>query len=216
MKRLLRARTAGKAFCCPSVLPREFLDDYVGEDNPVRAIDVFVDGLDLRGLGFEGVVAETTGRPAYHPATMLKIYVYGYIQQIQSNERLERGNGAQRRDDVADSPVDAGFQDDRGFSQGQRPGDPLCLLAIRRAVSKPEPLRPRDGGDRRKPVQGRFNSRDQIEFSRGSLGRRMEQVEASIERWLGAGDGGSSGRRVGASQVGAAEGQDRLAARADA
>ena len=48
------------------------------EDNPVRAIDVFVDELDLRGVGFEGVVAETTGRPAYHPATMLKIYVYGW------------------------------------------------------------------------------------------------------------------------------------------
>jgi hypothetical protein len=56
----------------------------------VRATDVFVDELDLRGLGFEGVVAETTGRPAYHPATMLKIYVYGYVNQIQSSRRLER------------------------------------------------------------------------------------------------------------------------------
>ena len=72
------------------VLLPEFLDDYVGEDNPVRAIDVFVDELDLRGLGFEGVVAETTGRPAYHPATMLKIYVYGYVNQIHSSRRLER------------------------------------------------------------------------------------------------------------------------------
>ena len=56
----------------------------------MRAIDVFVDELDLRGLGFEGVVAETTGRPAYHPATMLKISVYGYVKQIQSSRRLER------------------------------------------------------------------------------------------------------------------------------
>src|SRR5271155_238082 len=72
------------------VLLPEFLDDYVAEDNPVRAIDVFVDELDLRGLGFEGVVAETTGRPAYHPAMMLKIYVYGYVNQIQSSRRLER------------------------------------------------------------------------------------------------------------------------------
>ena len=72
------------------VLLPEFLDDYVAEDNPVRAIDVFVDELDLRGLGFEGVVAETTGRPAYHPATMLKIYVCGYVNQIQSSRRLER------------------------------------------------------------------------------------------------------------------------------
>ena len=60
------------------------------EDNPVWVIDVFVDELDLRGLGFEGVVAETTGRPAYHPATVLKIYVYGYVNQIQSSRRLER------------------------------------------------------------------------------------------------------------------------------
>ena len=60
----------------------EYLDDYVAEDNPVRVIDVFVDELDLRALGFEGVVPEATGRPAYHPATLLKIYVYGYLNQI--------------------------------------------------------------------------------------------------------------------------------------
>ncbi len=72
------------------VLLPEFLDDYVAEDNPVRAIDVFVDELDLQALGFEGVVPEETGRPAYHPATMLKIYVYGYVNQIQSSRRLER------------------------------------------------------------------------------------------------------------------------------
>jgi transposase len=72
------------------VLLPEFLDDYVTEASPVRAIDVFADELDLAALGFEGAVAETTGRPAYHPATMLKIYVYGYVNQIQSSRRLER------------------------------------------------------------------------------------------------------------------------------
>src|ERR1700722_10602503 len=71
------------------VLLSEFLDDYVGEDNPVRAIDVFVDELDLRGLGFSGVVPEVTGRPAYHPATLLKIYLYGYLNRIQSSRRLD-------------------------------------------------------------------------------------------------------------------------------
>ena len=55
----------------------ERLDDYLGEDNPVRAIDAFVDKLDLAGLGFGGVEPETTGRPVYHPATLLKNYVYG-------------------------------------------------------------------------------------------------------------------------------------------
>ena len=69
------------------VLLPEFLDDYVAEDDPVRAIDVFVDELDLRGLGVEGVAPKETGRPTYHPATMLKIYVYGYINQVQSSSR---------------------------------------------------------------------------------------------------------------------------------
>src|SRR5580765_5545719 len=72
------------------VLLPEFLDDYVAEDNPVRAIDVFVDKLDLEALGFAGVVPEVTGRPAYHPATLLKIYLYGYLNRIQSSRRLER------------------------------------------------------------------------------------------------------------------------------
>ena len=72
------------------VLLPEFLDDYVAEDNPVRAIDVFVDKLDLRRLGFSGVVPEVTGRPAYHHATLLKIYLYGYLNRIQSSRRLER------------------------------------------------------------------------------------------------------------------------------
>ena len=62
----------------------------MAENHPVRVIEAFFEALDLRGLGFDGVVPETTGRPAYHPATMLKICVYGYINQIQSSRRLER------------------------------------------------------------------------------------------------------------------------------
>src|SRR6201984_841521 len=72
------------------VLLPEYLDDYVAEDNPVRVIDVFVDELDLGALGFDGVIPEETGRPAYHPGGLLKIYVYGYINQIASSRRLER------------------------------------------------------------------------------------------------------------------------------
>ena len=73
-----------------AVLLPEYLDDYVSEENPVRVIDVFVEELDLGALGFAGVVPETTGRPAYHPGLLLKIYVYGYINQIASIRRLER------------------------------------------------------------------------------------------------------------------------------
>ena len=72
-----------------TLLP-ECLDDYVGEDNPVRVIDVFIDELDLKGLGFEGMTPAATGRPAYHPATLLKLYVYGYLNKVQSSRRLER------------------------------------------------------------------------------------------------------------------------------
>ena len=66
------------------------LDDYVTENNPVRVIEAFIDELDLGRLGFDGVVPETTGRPAYHPATLLKIYLYGYLNRIPSSRRLER------------------------------------------------------------------------------------------------------------------------------
>jgi transposase len=72
------------------VLLPELLDDYVSEENPVRVIDVFIEELNLAALGFEGVVPEATGRPAYHPGLLLKIYVYGYINQIASSRRLER------------------------------------------------------------------------------------------------------------------------------
>ena len=72
-----------------TLLP-ECLDDYITEENPVRVVDVFVDELDLGALGFEGVDPAATGRPAYHPAVLLKIYIYGYLNRIQSSRRLER------------------------------------------------------------------------------------------------------------------------------
>jgi transposase len=72
-----------------TLLP-EAIEDYVGEENPVRVIDAFVEMLDLAALGFEGVIPEETGRPSYHPATMLKIYMYGYLNQVQSSRGLER------------------------------------------------------------------------------------------------------------------------------
>ena len=68
----------------------ERLDDFIAEDNPVRATDVFVDGLDLRSLGFSSVMLHATGRPAYHPGVLLKLYIYGYLKRIQSSCRLER------------------------------------------------------------------------------------------------------------------------------
>jgi transposase len=72
-----------------STLFPEHLDDYIAEDNPVRVIDVFVDELGLKELGFAGMEPEVTGRPAYDPASLLKIYIYGYLNRIQSSRRLE-------------------------------------------------------------------------------------------------------------------------------
>src|SRR5512133_4149934 len=72
-----------------SLLP-ECLDDYIAEDNPIRVVDAYVEELDLEELGFEGAEPAVTGRPAYHPAVLLKIYIYGYLNRIQSSRRLER------------------------------------------------------------------------------------------------------------------------------
>ncbi|WP_047685067.1 transposase, partial [Xenorhabdus sp. NBAII XenSa04] len=73
-----------------STLFPELMDDFVSEDNPVRVIDVFVEHLDLLDLGFESVNPKSTGRPGYHPAMMLKPYIYGYLNRIQSSRRLEK------------------------------------------------------------------------------------------------------------------------------
>ena len=68
----------------------EYLEDWIDEENPVRAIDAFVERLDLSGLGFDGVIPEDTGRPSYHPSGLLKLYIYGYLNRVQSSRRLER------------------------------------------------------------------------------------------------------------------------------
>src|SRR5262249_29832144 len=85
MKRFIEGQDRRQLILLP-----DCLDDYVGEDNPVRVVDAFIDELDLAALGFDGVVPELTGRPAYHPATLLKIYLYGYLNRVQSSRRLER------------------------------------------------------------------------------------------------------------------------------
>ena len=85
MKRYVEGRDRAQVTLLP-----EYLDDYIAEDNPVRAVDAFVEELDLRTLGFEGAEPAITGRPSYHPAVLLKIYIYGYLNRIPSSRRLER------------------------------------------------------------------------------------------------------------------------------
>ena len=85
MKRFVEGEDRRQATLLP-----DCLDDYVAPDNPVRIVEAFVDELDLAALGFAGVVPEATGRPSYHPATLLKIYIYGYLNRVPSSRRLER------------------------------------------------------------------------------------------------------------------------------
>ncbi len=84
MKRFIEGLDRGQSTLLP-----ECLDDWIDDDNPARAVDVFVDGLDLVELGFDGVVPEATGRPSYHPSALLKLYIYGYLNRVQSSRRLE-------------------------------------------------------------------------------------------------------------------------------
>jgi transposase len=85
MKRFIEGEDRRQATLLP-----DCLEDYVSDENPVRVIEAFIDELDLEALGFEEVMSEATGRPAYHPATLLKIYLYGYLNRIPSSRRLER------------------------------------------------------------------------------------------------------------------------------
>ena len=84
----MRGLIGARRHCFP-----ECLEDWIGADNPVRVIDAFVDKLDLSRVGFDGVAPEATGRPSYHPAVLLKLYIYGYLNRVQSSRRLEREAG---------------------------------------------------------------------------------------------------------------------------
>jgi transposase len=85
MKRFIEGQARDQVTLLP-----ECLEDWADENNPVRAIDAFVDGLELGNLGFAGVDPKATGRPAYHPCVLLKLYIYGYLNAVQSSRRLER------------------------------------------------------------------------------------------------------------------------------
>ena len=166
------------------VLLPEYLDDYVAEDNPVRVIDVFVDELDSGALGFDGVVPggdRTSGLSSGRAAEDLRL-------RLHQPDRVEPPAGArgpaQRRADVADRASGAGLQDHRGLQEGQWPGDPGGLPPVHGSVPTAGSVRPCGGGDRRQQVQG--GERPRQELHQGPSQQRMEQVEASIERYMAA------------------------------
>jgi transposase len=168
-----------------TLLPGRF-DDFVSEDNPIRVVDVFVDQLDLCTLGFEGVNPLATGRPAYHPAILLKIYIYGYLNRVQSSRRLERE--AQRNIELMwltrrlmpDHKTIANFRKDNGKAIRSvcRQFVMLCrqLNLFSQAIVAID-------GSKFKAV----NNRDR-NFTTAKVKRRMEQIEESIDRYLKAMD----------------------------
>ena len=162
----------------------ECLDDFVGEDNPVRVVDAFIEELDLAVLGFAGVVPEATGRPSYHPATLLKIYLYGYLNQVQSSRRLERETRRNlevmwlTRRLTPDFKTIADFRRDNGAAIRA-----VCsqFVALCRRLDLLTHAVIAIDGSKFKAV----NNRDK-NYTVTKVKKRMEQVDASIARYLAA------------------------------
>ena len=177
MKRFVQGQSRTQTTLLP-----ECLDDYVSEENPVRVIDAFVDQLDLGKLGFEGVDPAATGRPGYHPAALLKIYIYGYLNRVQSSRRLERET--QRNVELMwlierlspDFKTIANFRKDNG--QAIRGVCRQFVLLCRELGLLTETLVAIDGSKFKE-----VNNRDR-NFTRAKLKRRMQDLEAGIERYF--------------------------------
>ena len=159
----------------------ERIDDYVAEDSPVRVVDVFIDDLDISGLGFR-TEPNATGRPSYHPKMMLKLYVYGYLNRVQSSRRLERE--AQRNVELMwltgrlapDFKTIADFRKDNG--EAIRLVCRAFVMLCRKLGLLNNTLVAIDGS-KFKAV----NNRDK-NFTRAKMKRRLAEVEASVDRYL--------------------------------
>jgi len=177
MRRFVEGMDRGQSTLFP-----ESLEDWICEDNPVRVIDVFVDELDLAELGFGGVDPEVTGRPSYHPSVLLKLYIYGYLNRVQSSRRLEREAG--RNVEVMwltgrlapDHKTIADFRKDNGRAIRQ-----VCarLVVLCRMMGLLTEANVAIDGSKFKAV----NNRDQ-NFTRAKMERRMAQIEESVARYL--------------------------------
>ena len=177
MKRFVEGADRGQNTLFP-----ECLQDWIGEDNPVRVIDVFVDELDLAELGFSGIEPEVTGRPSYHPSILLKLYIYGYLNRVQSSRRLEREAG--RNVEVMwlvgrlapDHKTIADFRKDNGRAIRQ-----VCarFVELCRTMGLLTTASVAIDGSKFKAV----NNRDK-NFTRAKMERRMAQIEESVARYL--------------------------------
>src|SRR5207342_3107616 len=177
MKRFLVGADRGQSTLLP-----ECLDEWIDESNPVRAVDAFVDALDLGKLGFEGVVPEVTGRPSYHPSALLKLYIYGYLNRVQSSRRLEREAGRNLEVIwllgrlVPDDKTIADFRKDNGSAIRK-----VCaqFVALCRDMGLLTKASVAIDGSKFKAV----NNRDR-NFTRAKVERRRAQLEASVARYL--------------------------------
>src|ERR1700720_3910898 len=177
MKRFVEGMDRGQSTLFP-----ECLEDWIHEDNPVRVIDVFVDELDLGGLGFGRVDPAATGRPSYHPSVLLKLYVYGYLNRVQSSRRLEHEAG--RNVEVMwltgrlapDHKTIADFRKDNGGAIRQ-----VCarFIALCRTMGLFAEAGVAIDGSKFKAV----NNRDK-NFTRAKMERRLAQIDESVARYL--------------------------------
>jgi transposase len=177
MKRFVEGTDRGQSTFFP-----ECLEDWICEDNPVRVIDVFVDKLDLTELRFVGVDPEVTGRPSYHPSILLKLYIYGYLNRVQSSRRLEREAG--RNVEVMwltgrlapDHKTIADFRKDNGAAIRK-----VCVqfVALCREIGLLTKTSVAIDGSKFKAV----NNRDK-NFTRAKMERRLAQIEESVARYL--------------------------------
>ncbi len=177
MKRFIEGVDRGQSTLFP-----ERLEDWIGDDNGVRVVDVFVDELDLGVLGFGRVQPLSTGRPSYHPAVLLKLYIYGYLNRVQSSRRLEREAG--RNVEVMwltcrlvpDHKTIADFRKDNGPAIRK-----VCarFVALCRQLGLLAEAGVAIDGSKFKAV----NARDR-NFTRAKMKRRMAQIEASVGRYL--------------------------------
>jgi len=177
MKRFIEGEDRNQSTLFP-----ERLDDYIAEDNPVRVIDVFVDELDLAGLGFAGLEPKETGRPSYHPSLLLKLYLYAYLNRVQSSRRIERESRrnvelmwlTQRL--APDHKTISDFRKDNGRAIRGVCGEFIVLC--RRMNLFTQAVVVIDGSKFKAVNNGDRN------LTRAKMKRRLAQVEASLDQYF--------------------------------
>jgi len=177
MKRFIEGEDRSQATLFP-----ERLDDYIAADNAVRVIDAFVDKLDLQALGFTRAEPSATGRPGYHPAVLLKMYVYGYLNRLQSSHRLERESHRNVELIWLTGRLMPDFKTIADFRKDNRQAiRRVCLefVGVCRELKLFSATLVAIDGSKFKAV----NSRDK-NFTRKSVKRRLQKTQANIDRYL--------------------------------